>query len=161
MKNQRLLNFASCSRYIWRRKTHTENSTRCFPILISHAQNGSIITMWNIAKEVVPHLTQFNWTMAWAFCWIHNTLYELERRDDWNYGEIPGLTAIVLDEPRKPTNWMDKHTRMDPNTPLSWAEYEKNHIQPVFEYPHWDKVLDFVKDTLTLLDRGDAKLSHS
>ena len=72
--------------------------------------------MNDLAKEVAaPDLTQFNFSMRWVFSWIQTTLYELERQEDWNYGEIPGITAIVLDKPEKPTNWADKETRVDPN----------------------------------------------
>lgn len=58
---------------------------------------------------------------------------------EWNYGEIPGITAIVVIEHGKPTNAMVKRT-----TPVSWEDYETNHILPVFLYPHWDEVKDFV-----------------
>ena len=114
------------------------------PILVSHAQKGEIITLGQLAKEIAPHLTQFNWSMGWALAWIHTTLYELERSDEWNYGEIPAIAAIAVVGARQPTNWMDKRTRINPNTPLPWEDYKTNHILPVFEYPHWDKVMKFV-----------------
>lgn len=117
------------------------------PILVLRAQNDDVIMMWELARDIAPDLTQFNWSLQWVFSWIHTTLYELER-DDWNYGEIPGITAIVLDKPKNPTKWMDKQTRVDPNTPLSWEDYKTRHILPVFEYPHWDKVMDFVNKKL-------------
>lgn len=108
------------------------------PILVSRAQNDSTIIMLELAEEIVPDLTSFNWTLGWSFAWIQHTLYKLERQDDWNYGKIPNITAIVLAEPEKPTNWADEHTN------LSWEEYETSHIQPVFKYPHWDKVMEYV-----------------
>ncbi len=115
------------------------------PILVSHVQNEDVILIRKLAKEIAPDLTQFNWSMKWVFCWIHTTLYELERRDDWNYGEIQGITAIVLDKPQIPTNWMDKETRVVSYAPLPWKDYKTQHILPVFKYPHWDKVMDFVR----------------
>lgn len=115
-----------------------------FPILVSHAQNEDVILIRKLAKQIAPDLTQFNWSMQWVFSWIHTTLYGLERRDDWNYGEIPGITAIVLDKPQKPTKWMDKETRVVSYAPLPWKDYKTQHILPVFKYTHWDKVMDYV-----------------
>lgn len=113
-------------------------------ILIASAQESDPVIMRDLAKEVAPHLTQFNFSMRWTLAWIHTTLWELERSEDWSYGEIPGITAIVLDSPRTPTSWMDQQTRVDPNTPLPWEDYETEHILPVFDYPHWDKVMEFL-----------------
>ena len=121
-----------------------EMAQEVLPILVSHAQKGDIIIMRDLAKEIAPELVQFNWSMGWALAWIHTTLWELERSDEWNYGEMPAIAAIVLADHETPTNWMDEQTRIDPNTPLPWEDYETNHILPVFEYPHWDKVMDFV-----------------
>ena len=110
-------------------------------IYIKMAQNALPIL-------VSPDLPQFNriinWNMGWTLAWIHTMLYDLERLDEWNYGEIPAIAAIAVDNPEKPTNWMDKKTRINLNTPLPWEEYETNHILSVFEYLHWDKVMDFV-----------------
>ena len=114
------------------------------PILISSAQKGDPVIMRDLAGVVAPHLTQFNFAMGKVLAWIHTTLQELERSDNWNYGEIPGITAIVLDKPKKPTNWADKETRVDPNRPLPWKNYETDHVLPVFEYSYWNKVMDFV-----------------
>lgn len=117
---------------------------KALPILISAAQEDDPVIMRDLAKEIAPDLIQFNFTMRHVLAWIHTTLYELERSEDWNYGEVPGITAIVLDSFETPTKWMDRETRVDPNTPLPWEDYETDHILPVFEYPHWDKVMDFV-----------------
>jgi tetratricopeptide (TPR) repeat protein len=128
---------------------------KALPILVAHARKGEIITLRQLAQEIAPHLTQFNWSMGWALAWIHTTLYELERSDEWNYGEIPAIAAIAVDKPETPTNWMDQNTRIHPNTPLSWEDYETNHVLPVFEYPHWDKVMDFVYGRNEILADGD------
>ena len=114
------------------------------PILVSKAQKGETILLRELAQEIAPHLTQINWTMAWVFCWIHTTLYELERQDNWEYGEIPGLTAIALADHETQTKWMDEQTRVDPNRPLPWKDYETDHILPVFEYSHWGEIVDYV-----------------
>lgn len=142
MKNQKF------NRDIFGNLPTQKMAQEALPILVSHVQNEDVILMWKLAKEIAPDLTQFNWSLQWVFCWIHTTLYKLERRDDWNYGEIPGITAIVLDKPLKPTKWMDRQTRINPNAPLPWKDYETQHILPVFKYPHWDKVMDFVRSQL-------------
>ena len=125
------------------------------PILVAHAQKGETITLGDLAKEIAPHLTQINWTLQWVFSWIHTTLYELERQDDWEYGEIPGLTAIALADHETPTTWMDEQTRVDPNTPLSWKDYETNHVLPVFKYSYWNKVTEFIAEFNVNLDEVD------
>ena len=112
---------------------------KALPELVSKAQEPDIIRIQDLAEKIAPDMTRFNWSMKWAFQWIQTTLYKLERSDEWNYGEIPGITAIVVIERGKPTNAMVKR-----NTPVSWDDYKTNHILPVFEYPHWDKVMDFV-----------------
>lgn len=125
------------------------------PILVSKAQKGETILLRELAQEIAPDLTQINWTMRWVFSWIHTTLYELERSEDWKYGEIPGLTAIALADYETPTNWMNEQTRVDPNTPLSWKDYETNHVLPVFKYSYWNKVADFVAEFNVNLDEVD------
>ena len=125
------------------------------PILVAKAREGDTILLRELAQEIAPHLTQINWTMAWVFTWIHTTLYELERSEDWEYGEIPGLTAIALADHETPTNWMDQQTRVDPNRPLSWEDYKTNHVLPVFKYPYWDKVTDFIVEFNVNLDEID------
>ncbi len=128
---------------------------KALPILISSAQEGDPVIMRDLVKEIAPDLIQFNFTMRHVLAWIHTTLWELERSEDWNYGEIPGITAIFLDSPKTPTKWMEKETRVDPNTPLLWKDYKTEHIQPVFKYPHWDKVADFVFGFNVNLDEVD------
>ena len=117
---------------------------KALPELVSKAQEPDIIRIRDLAEEIAPDLTRFNWSMKWAFQWIQTTLYKLERSDEWNYGEIPAIAAIALADRETPTNWMAEQTRLDPNTPLPWDDYETNHVLLVFEYPHWDKVMDFV-----------------
>ena len=119
-----------------------EMAQKALPILVSQGQVGETITLAKLAKAIGIDTPQINWTMAWIFQWIHRTLYDLERQENWEYGEIPGITAIALAAPRQPTKWMDQETRIDPITPLSWEDYKRDHIDPVFEYPHWEQVID-------------------
>ena len=75
---------------------------------------------------------------------INTTLYELEKRDDWEYGEIPHLTSIVIQKSEQPSSWMLKQLITDSDTSLSWEEYERNYVRPVLNYPHWDKVMQII-----------------
>ena len=127
---------------------------KALPILVTYAQKGKTILMQELTAEIAPDLTHYNWAPRWVFSWIHTTLYELERQEDWEYGEIPGLTAIVIDRHETPTTWMDKHTRVDPNTPLSWEDYKTQHLMPVFKYPHWKQVIEF------LLGKGEISMDQ-
>lgn len=126
------------------------------PILISSAQKGDPVIMRDLAGVVAPHLTQFNFAMGKVLAWIHTTLWELERSDNWNYGEIPGITALVLDKPEKPTKWADKDTRVDPNRPLPWNAYEMEHLLLVFKYPHWDQVMEYIYSRNEILANGEV-----
>ena len=121
-----------------------KKAQKALPILVSYAQKGETITLAELKKAIELNTPQINWTMGWIFGWIHTTLYELERQEDWECGEIPGITAIAVAAHKTATKWMDKHTRVDPNTPISWKDYKTHHILPVFKYPNWDKVMDFV-----------------
>lgn len=132
-----------------------KKARKALPILVSYAQKGETITLAKLAKAIELDTPQVNWTMGWIFAWIHTTLYELERQDDWEYGEIPGITAIAVAGPEEPTTWMDRQTRVDPNTPLSWKDYETNHVLPVFKYSYWDKVTDFIAEFNVNLDEVD------
>ena len=132
-----------------------KKARKALPTLVSYAKKGKTITLAKLAKAIELDTPQINWTMGWIFAWIHTTLYELERQDDWEYGEIPGITAIAVAEPEKPTTWMDRQTRVDPNTPLSWKDYETNHVLPVFKYSYWDKVTDFIAEFNVNLDEVD------
>ena len=130
---------------------------KALPILVSYAQKCEPIILQELAAEIAPDLPQFNWSMGWALGWIQTTLYELERSDNWNFGEIPCITTIVLDSPEQPTSNMDERSRIEAglNTPLPWKDYETNHILPVFKYQHWDKVMDFVAEFNVNLDEVD------
>lgn len=150
MKNQRF------SRNIFGTLPTQKMAQEALPILISHAQQEIILPLRELASEIAPDLTHFNWSMGWALGWIQTTLYELERSDNWNFGEIPCITAIVVDSHETPTSRMDMDTRIDPSTPLPWKDYETHHILPVFKYPHWDKVMDFVVEFNVNLDEVDS-----
>ena len=113
---------------------------KALPILIEYAQEKDTILIRELAEKVVPHLIpKFNWTISGALGRIHTTLYKLQRQDDWEYGEIQGITAIVLAAPETPTSWVKREIR-----PRSWKDYRTHHILPVFKYPYWEQVKDFL-----------------
>ena len=134
------------NRNIFGDKPTQKMAQKALPILVAYAQKCEPIILQKLAAEIAPDLTRFNWSMGWALAWIQTTLYELERSDNWSFGEIPCITAIVLDSPEQPTNNMAKRSRIEAglDTPLPWRDYEKDHILPVFKYPHWEQVMDFV-----------------
>ena len=117
---------------------------KALKILITYAQRPDTLLIKKLAKEVTPGLPQFNFAMRYCFQWIQTTLCELECSDDWNYGEIPCITAIVLAAPRQPTNAMAERSRIESgsNAPLPWEDYKTLHIDPVFEFPYWEQVID-------------------
>ena len=138
MKNQRF------NRNIFGDLPTQKMAQEALPILVSCAQEGETITLQELAEEIAPDLTRFNWSMRWTLGWIQTTLYELKRSDNWSFGEIPCITAIVVDSHETPTTRMDMDTRVDPKTLFSWRDYETNHVLPVFEYSYWEQVIDFV-----------------
>ena len=76
--------------------------------------------------------------------YINTTHYDLERRADWEYGDIPCITTIVITKEGQPSDYMRRQLGPDPDTPISWEDYKIHHIDPVFEYPHWGEVVDYV-----------------
>ena len=132
MQNQRF------SRNIFGDLPTQKMAQKTLPILITRAQKGDTILLRDLARKIA--LTPpFNWTMGWVLGWIHTSLYELERQDDWVYGEIPAITAIVLADSRTPTSWANRVIRY-----RSWKDYRTHHLLPVFDYPNWERV----KETL-------------
>ena len=118
---------------------------KALPILVAYAQKCKTITLAELAKVIELNTQQFNWTMLWIFKWIQTTLYELEREDNWEYGEIPRYYSHCHRCARNADKlrWI-RRTRVDPNTPISWKDYETNHVLSVFKYSYWEQVMDFV-----------------
>jgi len=129
------------NRDIWGHLKTQKVARKALPVLIlcASAKNPRPILMRELAAAILPDMKQFNWTIGFALGWIHRTLYDLQRSEEWHYGKIPGITAIVLDKPKTPTKYCLRET-----TPASWKDYETHHILPVFEYPYWDKVMDYL-----------------
>ncbi len=73
---------------------------------------------------------------------ISTTLYELERQPDWKFGEIPRLPNIVIRTNGKPGAWICEMITGDRNIAPPEDEYYENHLLPIYEYPHWNEVLE-------------------
>ena len=73
---------------------------------------------------------------------ISTTLYELERRPDWKFGEIPRITNIVIRKNEKPGAWINEKISGDRNIAPLKDEYYEYHLLPTYEYPHWNDVLE-------------------
>lgn len=111
------------------------------PILVLRAQERRTITFQELGDAIgcVNY-----WRMGGILGCINTTHYGLERKVDWEYGDIPCITTIVITKEGLPSDWMREQLAADSDTPISWEDYKINHIDPVFEYLHWDKVMNYV-----------------
>lgn len=110
-------------------------SRAVLPILILRAREGRIIAFKELGDtinfSVYPRLGDI------LDC-INNTIYEIDSC-------IPTLSAIVVREnngENTPSNWMANKMREQLNIDPTWDNYYRKLIQRVFDYPHWDKILD-------------------
>ena len=106
------------------------------PILVLRAQERRTLTFEELGKAL--GFSNY-WRMGPILGCINTTHYDLERRDDWEYGDIPCITTIVVTKEGQPSNWMRSQLG-----PISLEDYKRHHIEPVFEYPHWGEVVDHV-----------------
>lgn len=115
------------------------------PILVLRAQEHRTITF----KELGNAIGFSNyWRMGGILGRINTTHYNLERRADWEYGDIPCITTIVITEDGEPSGWIREQLTGNPDTPIPWEDYKRDHIDPVFEYPHWGQVIDYILNNL-------------
>ena len=120
------------------------------PILVLRAQEHRTITFQELGNAM--GISNY-WRMGGILGCINTTHYKLERRADWEYGEIPCITTIVITKDGKPSKWMLQQLSDSNSTPISWEDYQSCHIHPVFEYPHWGKVMDFIIRNLLEVSR--------
>ena len=106
------------------------------PILVLRAQEHRTITFQKLGDAI--GFSNY-WRMGPILGCINTTHYKLERHANWEYGEIPCITTIVITKDGEPSNWMREQLSNDDDAPISWEDYEVHHIRLVFEYPHWDK----------------------
>ena len=59
---------------------------------------------------------------------------------------LPTLSTIVVrinnDGRQEPSDWMANQMREQLNLEPTWENYHRICIQPVFDYPDWDKVMN-------------------
>ena len=106
------------------------------PILVLCAQERRTITFQELGNALG---FSNHWRLGPVLGYINTTHYDLERRADWEYGDIPCITTIVITKGGQPSDYMRSQLG-----PISWEDYKIHHIDPVFEYPHWNKVMDYV-----------------
>ena len=111
------------------------------PILVLCAQEHRTITFQELGNALG---FSNHWRLGTVLDRINTTHYDLERRADWEYGDIPCITTIVITKAGRPSDWMRRKLGPDADTPISWEDYKIHHIDPVFEYPHWGEVVDHV-----------------
>ena len=111
------------------------------PILVLCAQEHRTITFQELGNAL--GFSNY-WRLGTVLDRINTTHYDLERRADWEYGDIPCITTIVITKAGRPSDWMRRKLGPDADTPISWEDYKIHHIDPVFEYPHWGEVMDYV-----------------
>ena len=73
---------------------------------------------------------------------ISSTLYELERQPDWKFGEIPRIDLNMIRTNGEPTTWVCEQITGDRKIVPPWEFYYKYHLLPIYEYPHWNEVLE-------------------
>ena len=106
------------------------------PILVLRAQEHRTITFQELGNAIG---FSNHWRLGPALGYINTTHYELERNADWEYGNIPCITTIVITKGGQPSAYM--HSQLGP---ISWENYKIHHIDPVFEYPHWGQVINYI-----------------
>ena len=111
------------------------------PILVLRAQEHRTIAFQKLGKAI-GFLNY--WRLGTVLDRINTTRYDLERRADWKYGDIPCITTIVITQGGEPSDYMRSQLGS-----ISWEDYRIHHIDPVFEYPHWGEVVDHVIRSLS------------
>ena len=106
------------------------------PVLVLRAQEHRTITFQDLGNAI--GVSNY-WRLGKVLGCINTTHYNLERRTDWEYGEIPCITTIVIKKSGGLSGWMREQLG-----PISWEDYKIHHIEPIFEYLHWNKVMNYV-----------------
>ena len=84
----------------------------------------------------------------------------------WQKERIPRLGNIVIRMNGKPGEWMCEQITGDRKVAPPWEEYEAKYVNRVFEYAHWDAVLEALvseadkamETELVELERADQAL---
>lgn len=109
------------------------------PLLVKHVHEHKTISF----KELAAYFNRKAFQIFGSVCGIiSTTLYELERRPDWKFGEIPRITNIVVRSDGTPAGFVRSKITGDKNIVPSLDEFHDQHLLPTFEYQHWNDVLN-------------------
>ena len=122
------------------------------PVIVERAQVPDVIRYEEL-RSAISATT--NRQMGRVCNIISTTLYQLERNEleqRWREGNIPRLANIIIRTNGKPGKWMCEQITGDRNIAPSWRTYQTEYINPVFDYQHWDEVLETL--TIESIDRN-------
>ncbi|MXV76291.1 hypothetical protein F4Z99_18715 [Candidatus Poribacteria bacterium] len=108
---------------------------KALPILVQQAHGGETISY----KQLAAELGMWYRNLGTVCACISTTLYE---RVEKKWGEkIPRIANLVIKDNGKISPWVCKHLTKDPKKQPTAAE-RVDLLQPIYEYPKWNEVLD-------------------
>ncbi|MYF98799.1 hypothetical protein F4212_06630 [Candidatus Poribacteria bacterium] len=106
------------------------------PILVLRAQEPNTITFRELGNAI--GFRRYDLFGGILDC-INTELHNIN-------ADIPTLSTIVVrinnDGKMEPSGWMANQMQEQLNIEPTWENYHRICIQPVFDYPDWDKVMD-------------------
>ncbi|MYB65222.1 hypothetical protein F4X73_11065 [Candidatus Poribacteria bacterium] len=106
------------------------------PILVLRAQESNTITFRELGNAI--GFRRYDLFGGILDC-INTELYGIN-------SDIPTLSTIVVridnNGEKAPSGWMANQMREQLNMEPTWENYHRICIQPVFDYPDWDKIMD-------------------
>ena len=112
------------------------------PIIVKYAKDHKIIRYGELQLAIKATTPR---KMGNVCDFISTTLYQLEHNQldhQWEKEHIPRLTNIVIKTNGKPGDWMCEQITGDRKIAPPWSQYEAKYVIPVFEYQHWDDILE-------------------
>ena len=114
---------------------------KALPILVQRAKDRRTITFKELTRALgLPEVGYYNLLMRHVCRHIQTTLAELESSDDWEEGEIPHITSIVLRTTGECSPNMCEALTGDSQTQPSGKQLQ-SQLDWSFCYEHWDTVL--------------------
>ena len=112
------------------------------PVIIERAKACEIIRYKELQLAIKATTAR---KMGDVCAFISVTLYQLEHNQlehQWEIGHIPRLTNIVIKTNGKPGDWMCEQITGSREIAPPSEQYKEEYVIPVFEYQHWDDVLE-------------------
>ena len=122
------------------------------PVIVERAKVCDVIRYGEL-RSAIGATTDRKWGNVCNI--ISTTLYQLEHNElqqQWRRGRIPRLANIIIRTNGKPGKWMCEQITGDRNIAPSCRTYQTKYIKPVFDYQHWDEVLETL--TIESIDRN-------